>query len=136
MAAISFAGAVVGILAFAGVRLELTTNQSALLVSVCPITMIAALWLATLHYKVDATRLRLYIGFIDVFGGKVNINRILNIVIKEGKMFISYLYEGNDPIIAAIVINPKYYEDMKNALRAKNPDIVFFEDDNETSCSE
>lgn len=137
MAVISIIGLTIGILALAGARIELTTPQATLLVSVCPLCAIISLLFATLHYKVDSTRLRLYVGFIDIFGGKVALNKILNIVFDKGKMYISYLAEqGVDPIIAAIVISPKRYNEMKDLLMAKNPNIVFYDSKNDSTDSQ
>lgn len=136
MAVISFVGLIIGILAFAGVHIELTLGQATSLVSMCPICTIAALLFATLHYKVDATNLRLYFGFIDILGGRIRIDKILNIVIDDNIMYISYLYKGMDPIIAAIVISPKRYREMTELLMSRNPKIVFSEKKDESSDSQ
>ncbi len=136
MAAVSFVGMVIGILVFAKVPIELTTGQATLLVSVCPLCVVITLLFATVHYKVDATHLRLYIGFIDIFGGRVAISKILNVVIDSNSMYISYLHEGIDPIIAAVVISPKRYIEMKDLLMTKNPNIVFYEDKNGSDNSQ
>ena len=136
MAAVSFVGLVIGILVLAKVPIELSTGQATLLVSFCPLCTIIALLFATLHYKVTATHLRLYIGFIDILGGRISLDKILNIVIDKGIMYISYLYKGMDPVIAAIVINPKRYNEMKALLMAKNPNIVFYEEKNESDNSQ
>lgn len=135
MAVISVVGMVIGILALAKVPIELTTGQATLLVSVCPICAVVALLFATLHYKVENVYLRLYVGFIDIFGGKVRIDKILNIVIEDNLMYVSYIYKGMDPIITAIVINPKRHNEMKDILIAKNPNIVVYDDKNETGNS-
>lgn len=135
MAAVSLVGLVIGVLVFAKVPIEVTTGQATLLVSICPPCVIITLLFATVHYKIEATHLRLYVGFIDVFGGKVRLDKILNIVFDSGRMFISYLHEGTDPIIAAIVINPKRYIEMKDLLLAKNPNIQFYENKNESDNS-
>lgn len=129
MVAISVAGIIVAVLVFAGIQIELSKGQATLLISVCPVTAIVALLFATLHYKVEEHFLRLYCGFIDVLGGRIRIEKILNIVIDNDRMYISYLHTGVDPIIAAIVISPKRYNDMKNALLTKNPNIVFYNED-------
>ena len=136
MAVLSLVGIIIGILVFAKVPIELSNGQATILVSFCPVCLIVSLLFATLHYTVTPTHLRLYVGFIDVLGGKVSIDKILNIVMQDGNMYISYLHEGMDPIIAAIVINPKRYKDMKNLLMARNPNIRFFEDKNETDNSQ
>lgn len=135
MAAISLIGLVIGVLVLTGVPIELTKGQATLLVSICPLCVIIALLFATLHYKVDSTHLRLYIGFIDILGGRVRIDKILNIVIDGKYFYISYLYQGMDPIIAAIVISPKRYDELKELLLSKNPNIVFYRDKNEPDNS-
>lgn len=135
MGALSIVGLIIGILRLANVPLELTTGQATILVSVCPLCAVIALLFATLHYKVTATHLRLYVGFIDILGGRVRIDKILNIVIEDKIMYISYLYQGMDPIIAAIVISPKRYTEMKELLMAKNPNIVFYENKDESDNS-
>lgn len=127
MAIVSLGGLIIGILVFARVPIELSTGQATLLVSICPLCVIIALLFATLHYKVTATHLRLYVGFIDVLGGRIRLDKILNIVIDKGTMYISYLYQGMDPIIATIVINPKRFNTMKELLMSKNPNIQFYE---------
>lgn len=137
MAAISFVGAIIGILVLAGVPIELSSGQATLLLSVCPLCTIVALLFATLHYKVEKNFLRLYIGFINIFGSRIRIDKILNIVISDERMYISYLYkDGVDPIISAIVINPRRYNEMKDALMSKNPNIIFHETKNESTDSQ
>ena len=52
-------------------------------------------------------------------------------------MYISYLAEqGVDPIIAAIVISPKRYNEMKDLLMSKNPNIVFYDSKNDSTDSQ
>ena len=132
MAIISLIGTVVGILVVAGVQIELSQNRAILLLSICPLCSIIALLFATLHYKVEKNFLRLNLGFIDVLGGRIRIDKILNIVIDDKMMYISYLHkDGADPIIAAIVINPKRYHEMKDLLISRNPNIVFYEEKDE-----
>lgn len=136
MSILSVAGIVVAILIFANVHIgELTYGQATLLISVCPITAIVATLFATLHYKVDENCLRLYVGPFDILRGKVQIEKILNIVIDGHNMYISYLSEGMDPIIAAIVINRKRFGEMKDLLMSKNGNIVFYEENNEIDNS-
>ena len=129
MAIASFVGLVIGLLAIAQIFTALTIAQGILLVSVAPICIVITLLLATIHYKVDESHLRLYIGFFDILSGRIRLDKILNIVIDNNKMYISYLHEGTDPIIAAIVINPKRYGAMKELLMAKNPNIVYYENE-------
>lgn len=136
MAAVSLAGTIVGILVVAGVPIELSQNRAILLLSICPLCTVIALLFATLHYKVDKNFLRLNLGFIDILGGRVRIDKILNIVIEDKYMYISYLYkDGVDPVIAAIVINPKRYYEMKDLLLSANPNIVFYEANDESPDS-
>ena len=136
IAAISFLGIVIGILPLAGARWEITTGQSTLLISVCSLTLIVSMLLATIHYKIDATHVRIKIGFIDMLGGRIRIDNILNIVIDDGKMYISYIWKGQDPVIALIGIKPKRYNEFKELLMAKNKNIVYYENKNETTDSE
>lgn len=137
MAVVSLVGTIVGILVVAGVHIEMSQNRAILLLSICPLCTIIALLFATLHYKVEKNFLRLYMGFFDLLGGRVRIDRILNVVIDKKILYISYLYkDGVDPIIAAIVINPKRYYEMKDLLISRNPNIVFYEEKDETADSE
>lgn len=137
MAVISFIGLIVGILLIANVHiLDMTIGQGRLLVGVCPVCVVIALLFATLHYKVDATHVRLYMAFFDVLRGRIRIDKILNIVIDGKVMYISYLHEGMDPIIAALVISPKRFNEMKELLMSKNPNIQFFENKNDTDNSQ
>ena len=137
MAAISLAGLAVGIAVFAGAQIEITTGQATLLISVCSLTLIVALLFNTIHYKVDATHLRLNIAFIDMLSGRIRIDKILNIVIDDGKLYISYLWQGQDPVIALIAISPKKYDEFRDLLMSRNKNIVFYENKNDgTSDSE
>lgn len=137
MAVASLVGAIISILVVAGVQIELSQNRAILILSICPLSSIIALLFATLHYKVEKNFLRLNLGFIDILGGRIRIDKILNIVIDGKTMYISYLYkDGADPVIAAIVINPKRYYEMKDLLIARNPNIVFYEEKDETADSE
>ena len=136
MAAISLAGLVVGILVFTGVPIEVTTGQATLLISVCSLTLIVSILFNTIHYKVDATHLRLKIAFLDMLSGRIRIDKILNIVIDDGKLYISYLWQGHDPVIALIAIRPKRYDEFKELLMSRNKNIVFYENKNGTTDSE
>ena len=130
MAALSLAGLVLGILVFAGVHIEVTTGQATLLISVCSLTLIVSILFNTIHYKVDATHLRLNIAFIDMLSGRIRVDKILNIVIDDGKLYISYLWQGQDPVIALIAINPKRYNEFKELVMSRNKNIVFYENKN------
>ena len=136
IAFISLVGIVVGIIPLAGAHWEITTGQASLLISVCSLTLIVSILLATIHYKVDKTHVRINIGFIDMLSGRIRIDNILNIVIDAGKMYISYLWKGPDPVIALIAIKPKYYEEFKELLMSKNKNIVFYENKDGTTDSE
>ena len=131
MAAISLAGLALGIAVFAGAQIEITTGQATLLISVCSLTLIVALLFTTIHYKVDATHLRLNIAFIDMLSGRIRLDKILNIVIDDGKLYISYLWQGHDPVIALIAINPKRYDEFRDLLMSRNKNIVFYENKND-----
>lgn len=136
IAAISLVGIVIGILPLAGAHWEITTAQATLLISVCSLALIVSTLLATIHYKVDKTHVRINIGFVDMLSGRIRIDNILNIVINEGKMYISYLWKGPDPVIALIAIKPKRYDEFKQLLMAKNKNIVYYENKNEPTDSE
>lgn len=136
IAVISLVGIVVGILTLAGVHWEITTGQASLLISVCSLTLIVAILLATIHYKVDKTHVRINIGFIDMLSGRIRIENILNIVIDDGKMYISYLWKGPDPVIALIAIKPKHYDEFKELLMSKNKNIVYYENKDATTDSQ
>ena len=136
IAAISLVGIVIGILPLAGAHWEITTAQATLLISVCSLALIVSTLLATIHYKVDKTHVRINIGFVDMLSGRIRIDNILNIVINEGKMYISYLWKGPDPVIALIAIKPKRYDEFKQLLMSKNKNIVYYENKNEPTDSE
>lgn len=76
--------------------------------------------------------MRLNITFLDILGGRIRIDNILNIVIKDHKLYISYIWQGNDPVISEIMISPKQFDSFKDILIAKNNRIVYFNDDNDT----
>lgn len=136
IAVISLAGIVIGILPLAGAHWEITTGQASLLISVCSLAFIVSILLATIHYKVDNTHIRLNIAFIDMLSGRILIDNVLNIVIDNNKMYISYLWKGPDPVIALIAIRPKRYGEFKELLMSKNKRIVFYEKKDESTDSE
>ena len=136
VAAISLVGIVVGIMPLAGAHWEITTGQASLLISVCSLSLIVSILLATIHYKVDKTHVRINIGFVDMLSGRIRIDNILNIVVDNGKMYISYLWKGPDPVIALIAIKPKRYDEFKEFLMSKNKNIVFYENKDEPTDSE
>ena len=135
MAVLSLVGIILAIIVFCGVPTEITYAQATLLISVCPVSAIIALLLVTMHYAIDDSNLRLYVGFFDVFSGKVSLDKILNVVIQENKLYISYLSVGADPIIARIAISPKKYTAFKDALLTKNKNIIYYEENDETGDS-
>ena len=136
MAVVSLIGLAVGIAVFAGAHIEVTTGQATLLISVCSLTLLLSILFATIHYKVDDTFVHLNVAFIDMLGNRIRIDKILNIVINDDKMYISYLWKGPDPVIALLAINKKKFGEMKDLLMSKNKNIVFSEYNDETSDSE
>lgn len=136
MAAISLAGLVLGIAVLAGARVELTSGQATLLISVCSLTLVIAILFTTIHYKVDETFVHLNIAFVDMLSNRIRLDKILNIVIDHDKMYISYLWKGPDPVIALVAISPKRFGEMKDLLMSKNKNIVFSEYKDETSDSQ
>lgn len=130
MAAVSVVGLVCGALVMFGVNVAgIFVGQARVLVGFCPVSVLLSILFATIHYKVTNTHLQLKIAFWDMLGGRIEIGKILNIVIKDGKMYVSYLWKGLDPVIARIAISPKKYEQMKAILTAQNPNIEFCNDD-------
>ena len=119
------------------VPLNISPAQAALLLFASSLVAVVALLLCTIYYHVTETHLRLKIAFLDILGGRIRLENILNIVYKSEeentapKMYISYLSQGSDPIIAQIAIRPKHFEKMKNALMSKNANIVFFDENKE-----
>ena len=136
MAALSLVGLVVGIVVLAGARIEVTKGQATLLISVCSFTLLISILFATIHYKVDDTFVHLNIAFIDMIGNRIRIENILNIVIDQDKMYISYLWKGPDPVIALVAINKKRFVAMKDLLMSKNKNIVFSEYKDEITDSQ
>ena len=137
MFAISIAVVVLSIVILCGVvlPLEISPAQASLLLFSSSLVAVVALLLCTIHYHLTDTHLRLKIAFFDILSGKIRIENILNIVYKvdDGekptrKMYISYLWKSGDPVIAQIAIKPKYFDKMKNALLAKNTNIVFWDE--------
>lgn len=135
MFAISLAVTVISALIVFGVRLplEISPAQASVLLFSSTIVTIVSAFLGTMHYSVGSSHLRLNFAFIDVLGGRIALENILNIVLKDGKMYISYIWKGSDPVIAQIAINPKNFDKMKTALMQKNPRIVFFDEDAPTA---
>lgn len=136
MFAISVAVIILSIIILCGVVLpvEISPAQASLLLFSSSLVAVVAILLCTIHYHVTDTHLRLKIAFLDILSGKIRIENILNIVYKvDGekntrKMYISYLWKSGDPVIAQIAIKPKYFDKMKNALLAKNSNIVFWDE--------
>ena len=136
MACVSLVGLALGIAVLSGARIEITTGQATLLISVCSLTLVFATLFATIHYKVDDNFVHINIAFIDMSGNRIRIDKILNIVIDNDKMYISYLWKGPDPVIARIAISPKKFNAMQDLLMSKNKNIVFSENKDETIDSE
>lgn len=129
--AISIAALVVSILVVSEATIirYITKGQGLVLLFTSTLATVISLLLATIHYKITDTHLRLNIAFFDILGGRIRLENILNIVIKDNKMYISYIWKGEDPIIAQIAIRHKRFEKMKDALMKSNPKIVFFNED-------
>ncbi len=134
---ISILAVILGILALCGVHIEISNGQAILLVSVFSLTLLVSLLLATIHYKIDTTFVHLNIAFVDMLSNRIRIDKILNIVIDDDKLYISYLWKGPDPVIALVAISPKRYEQFKKELISLNPNIIFYENKkDETADSE
>ncbi len=131
MFAISLVVTIFAALIVFGVTLPLDVSPAQASVTLFSSTIVAvfSVLLATIHYHIDEKHLRLKLAFFDILGGRISLQNILNVVIKEGKMYISYIWQGEDPVIAQIAIAPKHFERFKDELIRKNPRIVFFDDD-------
>ncbi|MBR1955391.1 MAG: hypothetical protein IKA29_05670 [Clostridia bacterium] len=116
--------------------LNMTFAQAKIQIATACISILMMSALLSLHYHVDDKHLRIKLLFFDLLGGRIRHENILNIVYTEGLMYISYIWKGADPVIAGILIAPSKYDKMKEALLAKNKNIVFFEDKDETGDSE
>lgn len=128
---VSAIGTILGILLICGVPIPYMggVDQGKIFATMCPFPAILSVLFATTHYKVTDTHLQMLIGFIDILGGRISIESILNIVVHEKKLYISYLCKGTDPIIAEISISPNKYDKFRALLCAKNPMIVYYNDD-------
>ena len=107
----------------------LSIGQGYVLLFTSTLSAVISVLLATIHYQITKTHLRLNVAFFDILSGRIRLENILNIVIRDKKMYISYIWQGQDPIIALIAIRPKNFEKMKDGLLKANPNIVFFDDD-------
>ncbi len=116
--------------------LNWSIGQAKIMIPTSIISCLIATALATMHYKVDKTHLRIKILGFDLLSGRIRIENILNIVYKEGKMYLSYLWQGNDPVIANVMIAPKNFDKLKEFLLSKNKNIIFFEEEDEISNSQ
>lgn len=138
MFAVSIAVAVLSVVILCGVAvpLEITRAQATLLLFAASFVAVVAVLLCTIFYRVTDTHLRLQIAFLDILGGRIRIENILNIVYKSDtadkknalRMYISYIWKGGDPVIAQIAIKPKHFDKLKNTLIAQNPNIVFWDE--------
>lgn len=127
---------VIGVLClFEVLKLELSRPQIIIIISFSPILCLMATLLATIHYKVDNRCLRLKIGFVDIMGGRILISNIVNIVLRDKKMYISYICDQLDPIIAQISIKESQHKKLTDYLLSKNKNIVLFEDNDEVTNS-
>ena len=128
---VSAIGTILGILLICGVPIPYMggVDQGKIFATMCPFPAILSVLFATTHYKVTDTHLQMRLGFIDILGGRVAIENILNIVVHDNKLYISYIWKGVDPVIAQISISPAKYDQFRALLVAKNPLIVYYNDD-------
>ena len=123
---------------------EISHGQAALLLFAFSLVTVVSLLFNTIFYKVTETHLRLKIAFLDILGGRIRLENILNVVYKVDntkskptkKMYISYIWKGPDPVIAQIAISPKKFEKLKNELMLKNPNIVFWDEEKQENNDE
>ena len=115
--------------------LNLTYAQAKVQIATSCLSITVLTALLTMHYQVDDQHLRIKLLFFDILGGRIRLEKILNIVYSNGMMYISYIWKGQDPVIAAILIAPSKFDKMKDSLMQKNENIQFYEDKNETGNS-
>ena len=115
--------------------LNLTHAQAKVQIATSCLSITVLTALLTMHYQVDDEHLRIKLLFFDLLGGRIRLENILNIVYSNGMMYISYIWKGQDPVIAAILIAPSKFDKMKDTLTQSNPNIQFYEDKNETGNS-
>ena len=137
MFVLSIATLVVSILVVveAAPKILITKGQGHVLLFTSSLSAVISLLLATIHYHVTSTHLRLNIAFFDILSGRIRLENILNVVIKDKKMYISYIWKGPDPVIAQIAIRQKHFEKMKDALMRANPQIVYFNQDEQKNTT-
>ncbi len=135
MFAISLIVTVFAALIVFGVKIpvDISPAQASVTLFSSTIVMVFSVLLATIHYHIDEKHLRLKLAFFDILGGRIALENILNVVIKDEKMYVSYIWKGEDPVIAQIAIAPKQFERFKDELMRKNRRIVFFDEDNKTA---
>lgn len=125
--AINLASVIIAILVLCDVHIaNVTYGQATALLSVCPITTVISFLLATIHYKVDDKHVKIIFGFVDILSGKIQIEKILNVVISDNKLYVSYLWKGQDPIISLISISPKKYDGFVKLLQSLNKNIIYY----------
>ena len=71
--------------------------------------------------------------FVDVLSGRIRLDNVLNVVKKQDKLYISYLWKGEDPVIAQIAVKPKYFDKIKNAITSANPKVRYYDETEDSS---
>lgn len=135
MFAISVVALAIGIAAAAGAVLPLNINpaQGTLLIFSSSLAAVLTLALATIHYRITDTHIRLNVFFVDVLSGRIRLDNVLNVVKKQDKLYISYLWKGEDPVIAQIAVKPKYFDKIKNAITSANPKVRYYDETEDSS---
>ena len=102
MFAISLIVVIFAVLIISGVTipLNITPGQATVALFFFSITTLVSLTFATIHYRFTDTHVRLNLLFLDILGGRIAIRNILNMVKKDNKLYISFLWTGEDPVIA------------------------------------
>lgn len=131
--ALSVISVIFAILVKCDVRIvDITPGQASILIAVCPFTAIISILLSTICYKVDDKCIKICFCFVDVLGGRLQIDKILNVVITNGNLYISYLWKGPDPIIAQISISRKKYDSFVKLLQSLNKNIIYYNENENT----
>lgn len=104
-----------------------------LLIFSSSLAAVLTLALATIHYRITDTHIRLNVFFVDVLSGRIRLDNVLNVVKKQDKLYISYLWKGEDPVIAQIAVKPKYFDKIKNAITSANPKVRYYDETEDSS---
>lgn len=119
---------VVTILRMCGVTLyKLEVGSGIIICAMYALIGVLALLFATLSYKLTTDKLQLKLGFVDLNGGKIKTENIVNAVMMDGKLYISYIGTALDPIIVEIAVKSDKMKEFCDELKKLNDKVEVFE---------